>query len=116
MVEAAPASVSLGVIRSLPAKLERLLSPEADQWLRLRNGEKNKIRLLKDRLQELIDNYLVEPSNVEAPASTARCWLKEVRELSYDIDDFLDELAHRLQPACNQHGPICHVFVILVIE
>ncbi|CAL4907616.1 unnamed protein product [Urochloa decumbens] len=102
MSEAPPVSVSLGVVRSLPAKLERLLSLEADQWLRLRNGEKNKIRLLKDCLQELIDNYLVEPSNVEAPASTARCWVKEVRELSYDIDDFLDELAHRLLPAAAQ--------------
>ncbi|RCV18115.1 hypothetical protein SETIT_3G274600v2 [Setaria italica] len=95
----APVSVSLGVVRSLPAKLERLLSPEADQWLRLRNGEKNKIRLLKHHLQELMDKYLVEPSNVEAPASAARCWVKEVRELSYDIDDFLDELTHGLHSA-----------------
>jgi len=100
MIEA-PVTVSLGVVRSLPAKLERLLSPEADQW-RLREGEKNKIRLLKDRLQELMDKYLVEPSNVEAPASTARCWVKEVRELSYDIDDFLDELAHGLHSAAAQ--------------
>ncbi|XP_039801366.1 disease resistance protein RGA5-like isoform X3 [Panicum virgatum] len=100
MIEA-PVTVSLGVVRSLPAKLERLLSPEADQW-RLREGEKNKIRLLKDRLQELMDKYLVEPSNVVAPASTARCWVKEVRELSYDIDNFLDELAHGLHSAAAQ--------------
>ncbi|PAN20074.1 hypothetical protein PAHAL_3G315800 [Panicum hallii] len=99
MIEA-PVTVSLGVVLSLPAKLERLLSPEADQW-RLRKGEKNKIRLLKDRLQEL-DKYLVEPSNVETPASTARCWVKEVRELSYDINDFLDELAHGLNSAAAQ--------------
>jgi hypothetical protein len=31
---------------------------------------------------------------VEGLTSTARCWVKEVRELSYDIDDFLDELVH----------------------
>lgn len=92
-------SVSLGVVRSLPAKLERLLSPETDSGLRLRKGEKNQIRLLKEHLQELMDKYLMEPSDVEAPASTVRCWVKEVRELSYDIDDFLDELAHGLHSA-----------------
>ncbi|CAN6356117.1 unnamed protein product [Urochloa humidicola] len=88
----APVSVSLGVAKSLPAKLERLLSPEADHGLHKK--EKGKIRLLKDHLQELIDKYLMEPSEVEAPTSTVRCWVKEVRELSYDIDDFLDELLH----------------------
>ncbi|PVH34422.1 hypothetical protein PAHAL_8G216700 [Panicum hallii] len=88
----APVSVSLGVVQSLPAKLKRLLSPEADHGLHKK--DKDKIRLLKDHLQELIDKYLMEPSEVEAPASTARCWVKEVRELSYDIDDFLDELIH----------------------
>ncbi|OEL28171.1 putative protein phosphatase 2C 36 [Dichanthelium oligosanthes] len=89
-----PVSVSLGVVRSLPAKLERLLSPVADHGLRLRGGEQKKILLLKDNLQELMDKYLMEPSEVEAPVATARCWVKEVRELSYDIDDFLDELVH----------------------
>ncbi|WVZ83346.1 hypothetical protein U9M48_030504 [Paspalum notatum var. saurae] len=89
-------SVSLGVVRSLPAKLERLLSPESGGNGPLLKAEKNKIRLLKDHLQEFMDKYLIELSEVEAPTSTARCWVKEVRELSYDIDDFLDELIHRL--------------------
>jgi flagellar biosynthesis GTPase FlhF len=74
-----------------------VLSPEAeaDDGLRLRKAEKSKVRLLKDLLQELIDKYLIEPSEeVESPAATARCWMKEVRELSYDIDDFLHELIH----------------------
>ncbi|WVZ49255.1 hypothetical protein U9M48_000629, partial [Paspalum notatum var. saurae] len=98
-----PVSVSLGVLLSLPAKLERLLSPYADHGLR--KGERNKISLLKDQLQELIDKYLMEPSEVDAPAaSTARCWVKEVRELSYDIDDFLDELIHRLHGAAASAG------------
>ncbi|TVU17697.1 hypothetical protein EJB05_33748, partial [Eragrostis curvula] len=93
-------TVSLGVARSLPAKLGMVLSPEVDHRLRLRKGEKNKIGLLKDHLQQLLDNYLVvEPSEVHASSSTARCWVKEVRELAYDIDDFLDELLHGPQAA-----------------
>ncbi|XP_062183928.1 uncharacterized protein LOC133887926 isoform X2 [Phragmites australis] len=90
-MEAHPVSASQGLVRSLPAKIERLLSePEQE----LREGEKHKILLLKDHLQHLIDGYLLEPSEVEFPASTAKCWAEEVRELSYDIDDFLDELVH----------------------
>ncbi|CAN6363768.1 unnamed protein product [Urochloa humidicola] len=87
-----PVSVSLGVVQSLPAKLERLLSPAAEYGLHKK--EKEKICLLKDHLQELMDKFLIDPSEVEVPNSTVRCWVKEVRELSYDIDDFLDELAH----------------------
>ncbi|CAL4990977.1 unnamed protein product [Urochloa decumbens] len=108
--EEAPVSISLGVIRSLPAKFERLLLPEPDHGLRLREEEKSNIRILKDRLQELIDKYLIEPSEV-VPNSTVRCWVKEVREVSYDIDDFLDNFIHRLHRTAadnkkNLHGKI----------
>jgi hypothetical protein len=51
----APVGVSLVPTRSLPAKLEQLLSPESDHSMRLSEGEKNRIRLLKDHLQDLID-------------------------------------------------------------
>ncbi|KAL6907902.1 hypothetical protein ACP4OV_002072 [Aristida adscensionis] len=86
-----PASALQGVIRSLPAKLQQLQSEPKHA---LRKEEKRSIRLLMNLVQELVDKYLMEPSEVEHPASTARCWVKEVRELSYDVDDFVDELAH----------------------
>ncbi|WVZ49354.1 hypothetical protein U9M48_000721 [Paspalum notatum var. saurae] len=105
----APVSVSLGVVLSLPAKLERLLSPEAAAGHRLLGkAEKNKIRLLKDQLQELIDKCLMEPSEVDAATSTVRCWVKDVRELSYDVDDFVDELIHANQKK-NLHGKIARL-------
>ncbi|XP_037439112.1 disease resistance protein RGA5-like isoform X2 [Triticum dicoccoides] len=87
----APVSASQGVMRSLPMKMESLLSgPEHG----LRAEEKKKLRILQGELQELIDNYLLEPSEVEFPASTASTWMGCVRDLSYDIDDFIYELAH----------------------
>jgi hypothetical protein len=77
-------------MRSLPGKLESLLSGPKHN---LRPEEKNMLRILQGDLQVLIDNYLLEPSEVESPASTANFWMKDVRDLSYDIDDFLYELA-----------------------
>ncbi|XP_062230431.1 disease resistance protein RGA5-like [Phragmites australis] len=87
----AASSPGLGAMLSIPGKLESLLSrPE----LGLHKEERNKLRVLVGDVQELMDKYLLEPSEVEVPAFTANCWVKEVRELSYDIDDFVDELVH----------------------
>ncbi|KAF6993125.1 hypothetical protein CFC21_010058 [Triticum aestivum] len=87
----APISASQGAMRSLPGKLELLLSGPKQG---LRAEEKNKLRFLQADLQGLIDNYLFEPSEVESPASTASFWMKDVRDMSYDIDDFIYELTN----------------------
>lgn len=87
-------STTHGLARSLPAKLERLV--DAEDGLRLSKGEKKKIRLLMEQLKQMSE-YLMDPSEVEFPASAAKCWLVEVRELSYDIDDFHDELVNKCQ-------------------
>uniref|UniRef100_A0ACD5W7Z8 Uncharacterized protein n=1 Tax=Avena sativa TaxID=4498 RepID=A0ACD5W7Z8_AVESA len=87
----APISASQGAMRSLPGKLDALLSGPKHG---LRLEEKNKLCILQVDLQGLIASYLLEPSDVESPASTANFWMKDVRDLSYDIDDFIHELAH----------------------
>nr|BAF91344.1 Pi-ta [Oryza rufipogon] len=103
----APAVIaSQGVImRSLTSKLDSLLlqppePPPPAQPSSLRKGERKKILLLRGDLRHLLDDYylLVEPPSDTAPPpdSTAACWAKEVRELSYDVDDFLDELTTQL--------------------
>jgi len=84
-------SATQGAMRSLPGKLESLLSG-AEYGLRAE--EKNKIWILQGELQGIIVNYLMEPSEVESPALTASSWMTDVRDLSYDIDDFIYELAH----------------------
>ncbi|XP_024311157.1 uncharacterized protein LOC104584449 isoform X6 [Brachypodium distachyon] len=83
-------SASQGAMRSLPMKLQWLLS----RHYGLQGAGRNEINILKDDLQQLLNNYCIEPSEVVAPASMADCWADEVRELSYDIDDFIDDLVH----------------------
>ena len=88
-------SASGGTLRSLPGKLDSLLSePQTRAEHELQQAEKDEIGHLKRDLEELISKYLIEPSEVEAPALTAERWVKEVRELSYDVDDFVDELIY----------------------
>ncbi|XP_010239067.1 putative disease resistance RPP13-like protein 3 [Brachypodium distachyon] len=55
---------------------------------------KERVGLLKDDLEEIVA-YLENLSEVEDPPLTARCWMKEVRELSYDIEDYMDKFITR---------------------
>ncbi|KAL6603753.1 hypothetical protein ACP70R_044114 [Stipagrostis hirtigluma subsp. patula] len=84
-------TASQGPLRSLPAKLEALLDGCGCTLLR---WEKKRIRLLKHELEELISEYLMEPSDVGSPALCCEFWVNEVTELAYDIDDCVDMLRH----------------------
>jgi len=98
-------SATHGFARSLPAKLEMLLKKAEDSsnGLQLISKEgKKKIGLLRDQLVQIRDS-LMDPSDVEFPASAAKCWLAEVRELSYDIDDFHDELVYRCRQSLHNN-------------
>jgi hypothetical protein len=83
-----PISASLGAMGSLLRKLDMLLGP-SEALLQLHKGAKRWTHLLKDNLEE-ISSYLQDLSEVEDPPLTAKCWMKEVRELSYDIENYID--------------------------
>lgn len=51
---------------------------------------KERMQLLKDDLEE-IGAYLEDLSEVEDPPLTAKCWMKEVRELTYDVEDYMNK-------------------------
>lgn len=85
----APISASLGAMGSLLGKLDVLLAPE----YRLPKEAKDGIQLLRGDLQEIVTS-LVDLSEAEDPPLTAKCWMKDVRELSYDMEDYVDELLH----------------------
>ncbi|XBI77476.1 hypothetical protein VPH35_070566 [Triticum aestivum] len=70
-------SVSLGAMRPLLKKLDMMLGPHG---CKLTKGVNDKSQLLKDDLEE-IGTYLED---------LLECWMKEARELSYDILNCID--------------------------
>lgn len=88
----APAtSASLGAMGLLLEKLEVLLGDSGHPlWLLKR--AKSGVQHLKVDLEE-ISTYLELLSEVVDPPLTAKCWMKEARELSYDIEDYIDRFA-----------------------
>ncbi|KAF6987030.1 hypothetical protein CFC21_004701 [Triticum aestivum] len=71
-MELPPISASLGAMGSISGKLDALQDTE----------HKDEIRKLRSRLLAL--------SKARDPPVTARIWMKDVRELSYDMDNFVD--------------------------
>ncbi|BAT14687.1 Os11g0592500 [Oryza sativa Japonica Group] len=59
-----PITASLGAIHIVFGKLVRLLS---EPGLRLHKEEMKALGVLKDGLQVLIEDYLMEPSDLEGP-------------------------------------------------
>ncbi|CAD6257499.1 unnamed protein product [Miscanthus lutarioriparius] len=86
-------SSSLGAMRSLLGKLRSLLVSAEDQVPEPLNSQKDKLELLKQDLEE-INTFLTNLSWVEAPNMMVRHWMNEVRDLSYDIEDYIDKRMH----------------------
>jgi len=81
-------SSSLGNMGLLLRKLDLLLDSENQL---IQRSTKEAIKLLKEDLEEIIDD-LVELSMVERPNYKVRYWMYEVREVSYHIEDCIDNM------------------------
>jgi len=86
-------SSSLGAMGSLLGKLCSLLVSPEDQLPEPLQLQKDKLELLKLDLEE-INKFLVNLSWMEAPNMMVKHWMNEVRDLSYDIEDYIDRTMH----------------------
>ncbi|XP_047080084.1 disease resistance protein RGA5-like [Lolium rigidum] len=74
---------------ALVGKLDMLLlaPPRGCSSKRVKDG----MCLLKEDIEE-ISSYLDELSELEVPPPMAKCWMNEARDLSYDMEDYIDSL------------------------
>ncbi|CAD6254199.1 unnamed protein product [Miscanthus lutarioriparius] len=86
-------SSSLGAMGSLLAKLRSLLVSAEDQLPEPLKSQKDSLELLRQDL-EAINTFLVNLSWVETPNMMVKHWMNEVRDLSYDIEDYIDKTMH----------------------
>ncbi|TVU48831.1 hypothetical protein EJB05_00110, partial [Eragrostis curvula] len=91
-MEAAVVSAAHGAMGSLLRKLGDLLT---DKY-KLLKGAKGQIMFLKAELEHM-HVFLTKISDTEEPDEQDKCWAKEVRELSYDIEDSINEFMHRVE-------------------
>ena len=83
-------SAAAGALQPVVGKLGALLGEDHKRFEPMR-GE---IESLTHEL-DAITAFLIERSKVEDPDAQDRLWMKDVRELSYDIEDSLDEFLLR---------------------
>ncbi|XP_044366560.1 disease resistance protein RGA5 isoform X2 [Triticum aestivum] len=87
-----PISASLGAMRPLVWKLDMLLIAPPRECSS--ESVKHKMQLLKEDVEE-ISFCLDTMSQVEDPPQTAKCWMNEVRDLSYNMEDYINSLHMR---------------------
>nr|UBY06950.1 NBS-LRR disease resistance protein [Dasypyrum villosum] len=97
--------VSLGAMRPLLKKLDMMLGPHG---CKLTKGVTERSQLLKDDLEE-IDAYLEDLLEVKDPPLAAKCWMKEAHELSYDIQDCIDNFVPPESPGYKSDHKMTHV-------
>lgn len=90
-MEAALVTVSMGVMKPLLSKLFKLLLDEHRKLKGVRRDAKfigDELRSMKAALEVLADEEQLEP--------TMRIWRDDVRELSYDMEDCIDDFVARV--------------------
>jgi hypothetical protein len=88
----APICALVDAMFRLPAKLDRLLARHGHM---LPQGADDEIPLIKQDLERMISIFQEHvDSGVDDRAKMVNCLIKEVRELSYDMEDSVDQYEH----------------------
>lgn len=80
---------------ALKPVLEKLAALVSDELYRRFKGVSSDIKFLTDELAAM-HAFLLKMSEVEEPDVQDQAWIMEVRELSYDLEDNLDEFILRM--------------------
>uniref|UniRef100_A0A0E0LV02 Uncharacterized protein n=1 Tax=Oryza punctata TaxID=4537 RepID=A0A0E0LV02_ORYPU len=87
----ATAGALIGLMNPLLVKLSGLFERECDKL----KGVGREVELLRDELSSM-NTALEAVSNSEEPSSQVKEWMRQLRELSYDVEDCIDVFVHRL--------------------
>ncbi|XP_071684940.1 disease resistance protein PIK6-NP-like [Lolium perenne] len=98
-MEGALVSVAAGALKPVLGKLATLLGDEYKRLRRLRKG----IDFLTHELSAM-EAFFVKMSTQEDPDVQVKLWMTEVRELSYDIEDSLDDFIEQAHDKSSKPG------------
>ena len=85
-------SASTGVMNSLLGKLTTLMG---DEFLKLK-GVRNKVASLHEEFSSM-NALLVKLAGMDELDVQAKVWRDQVRDMSYDIEDCIDDFMHDLE-------------------
>jgi len=95
MAAAAVVSVSMGVMKPVLSKLATLMG---DEYKKIK-GLRKKVAFLQHELSDM-DALLEKMDNAdELDDPQAQNWRKDITEMSYDIEDCIDDFMHRVGEA-----------------
>ncbi|KAL6855936.1 hypothetical protein ACP4OV_018738 [Aristida adscensionis] len=90
-MERAVVSAAEGAVHTLMGKLGTILVEEA----RLLGGTRRKLQYLKDELESMTA-FLQDLAERDENRKQVKIWMKQVREVAYDVEDCIDEFKHHL--------------------
>ncbi|OAY70392.1 Disease resistance protein RPM1 [Ananas comosus] len=91
-MEGALVSYATGTAKAVLPKLAGLLEEE----VRLLKGLRGEIQFMKDELESMTAFLIHLSEKRDYDTKKVRTWIKQVRELSYDIEDCIDKFKYRV--------------------